>query len=542
MMVLTIAGLTLCGGCSRVQTLSGGTSTSENGKLAGYVADTAGIPEKGSVVTLVPAVYNPVKDSASGGTMTVTADEQGRYYFDSIPVGMYNIVASNPLSGARMIATGIPIIGDSSGVRADTMRACGAIRILLPGDADPSIGYVYVIGTLIKVPIATAIDDAMTIDSVPPGNVPALFYEERNGARRPYRLSAGVTVLPGRTAGTGYGAWDHCLRLYCNTTASGADVAGNAYGFPVLVRLTGNNFDFNQAASGGRDIRFSKLDNSPLPYEIEQWDSARAEAALWVRLDTVYGNNADQYFRMHWGNAQAMDSSNGSGVFDSSDGYQAVWHMQHSGGAPMPDVTVNHFDATAMGAIAPFDTAGYIGTAQRFSGVAGYFIVPNSADGALNFPESGFYTVSAWVMTAALDKDFHIIVSKGNEQYGLQINKSNYWEFFEFENNKGWDSTISPATPKTWTYLTGVREGKKQYLYVNGRCVDSTVKNAAGVMPRITTREVCIGKRPLAGNDTLSLFNGVIDEVYMADRAYSPDRIKLSFMNQKQNSLFIIFK
>jgi len=86
-----------------------------------------------------------------------------------------------------------------------------------------------------------------------------------------------------------------------------------------------------------------------------------------------------------------------------------------------------------------------------------------------------------------------------------------------------------------------VREGKKQYLYVNGRCVDSTVKNAAGVMPRITTFDVCIGKRP-STNDTLSLFNGLIDEVQMSNRAYSSDRIKLSYSNQQANSIFVIFK
>jgi hypothetical protein len=78
-----------------------------------------------------------------------------------------------------------------------------------------------------------------------------------------------------------------------------------------------------------------------------------------------------------------------------------------------------------MGAILPVDTTGAIGIGQRFAGAAGYLNVPNSAAGPLNFPEDGQYTLSAWVMTEVLDKDYHFIVSKGNEQYGIQINKSN---------------------------------------------------------------------------------------------------------------------
>ena len=540
--VAAITGCALLSGCSRAQTMAGGTSTSENGRVSGYVVDSAGKPEKDAVVEMVPAAYNPVKDSGASGPMTDTTDQQGRYSFDSVATGIYNIQALGLSDGKRMLGTGLPVAGDSFGDRIDTMRIPGSAQVMLPDDFNPAQGYVYVLGTTIAVPAGRAVEGRITIDSLPAGPLPAMYYDERKGDKRPSRLNYGVRVSSEGLVKAGYCAWSNVKRLYFNTTASGADVAGNVRGFPALVILTKSNFDFARASGDGGDLRFAKGDNTPLPYQIEKWDSANARAAVWVRIDTVYGNTGDHYVRMHWGNPFAKDSSTGPAVFDTADGYQAVWHMQRGGSAAVLDATINHFDATAMGAVLPFDTTGAIGLAQRFAGAAGYLTVPNSAAGPLNFPEDGQYTLSAWVMTETLDKDYHFIVSKGNEQYGLQINKSNYWEFFEFQNNLGWDSTISPATLKTWTHITGVRAGKKQYLYINGRCMDSTVKNASGIMPRVTTHDVCIGKRPMGANDTISLFNGLIDEVYIANRAYSSDRIKLSYCNQQENSIFIIFK
>jgi hypothetical protein len=49
---------------------------------------------------------------------------------------------------------------------------------------------------------------------------------------------------------------------------------------------------FSQAQFGGSDIRFTKADNTFLPYEIERWDSAHSQAEIWVKVDTVFGNDS----------------------------------------------------------------------------------------------------------------------------------------------------------------------------------------------------------------------------------------------------------
>src|SRR4051812_10466453 len=82
-----------------------------------------------------------------------------------------------------------------------------------------------------------------------------------------------------------YSAWTRGTDVILNTSSSGANVGSTQNNFPVLVRLTSANFPFSQAKGNGRDIRFAKADGSPLPFEIERWDSARAQADIWVRTD-----------------------------------------------------------------------------------------------------------------------------------------------------------------------------------------------------------------------------------------------------------------
>lgn len=63
----------------------------------------------------------------------------------------------------------------------------------------------------------------------------------------------------------------------------------------VKRRLNQSNFNFSEALGSGENIRFSKADGTHLYYQIERWDSLSGEAQVWVRVDTVYGNNSTQY-------------------------------------------------------------------------------------------------------------------------------------------------------------------------------------------------------------------------------------------------------
>ncbi|EFK96964.1 transport protein ExbB2 [sediment metagenome] len=124
-----------------------------------------------------------------------------------------------------------------------------------------------------------------------------------------------------------FGTWQYSKAIYLNTNTSGANVSSNVTNFPVLIRLDRTNFNFGEASIYGNDLRFGKNDTAFIPYQIEQWDAVNQVAQIWVKVDTVKGNDSTQYFTMYWGKSDADSRSDGSAVFDTANGYAGVWHM-----------------------------------------------------------------------------------------------------------------------------------------------------------------------------------------------------------------------
>jgi hypothetical protein len=119
------------------------------------------------------------------------------------------------------------------------------------------------------------------------------------------------------------------------------------------------------------------------------------------------------------------------------------------------------------------------------------------------------------------------------------------WEFVEYHDKSGWQSTQAAAISKTWKYLVGKRDGYKQYFYCDGELVDSTYFSNSGFVPRNTGSDCTIGRFMQSvtspSNDGYCYFNGKIDEVRIASAAQSADWIKLCFMNQKANDALVVF-
>jgi len=143
------------------------------------------------------------------------------------------------------------------------------------------------------------------------------------------RLLTSVAVLLlflGR-ASAQYPGWQHSGSLWILTTPEGANLPATASekDFPLLIRLDKETFDFSQAKAHGEDIRFSAV-GKPMAYQIEEWDAAKGSASIWVRIPLIKGN-ARQEIKLHWGKANAASESNGSEVFNESNGYATVMHL-----------------------------------------------------------------------------------------------------------------------------------------------------------------------------------------------------------------------
>jgi hypothetical protein len=523
-----------------------GTGSDTPNSLSGSLVNTDGSAGSNSLVQLIPSNFDIVKDSALPSSRTVLTDSTGAYRFDNVHVGTYTIQSVHQTKRTRALAVGIRVLSDDPvTVAADTLRRPGTIRVMLPDSVDAVNGYVYVPGTTIGTLLAGT-ENFVTLDSVPSGVIPVINYAVRNGSAAPRLIADSVGVAPDSTTIVEFSGWKFSRQLLLNTTASGANVAGAVYHFPVLVRLTSGNFDFTKAANDGRDIRFAKSNGTVLPFEIERWDSVNALAEIWVGEDTVLGNSNAQMITMFFGNADALSASSSGAVFDTAAGFQGVWHLAASGNA-QPDATANHYDGIAYNVTTTAGVAaaaaGAIGNSQQFNGTSSYVEMAGTASGKLDFPEEGNYSVSAWAYEDTLDGIHDEIASKGWNQYFLEVGSNNTWEFNVLKSGVGWDNSSSPATSKAWSFVVGVRSGTSQYLYVNGECVDSVVKTGNPTTAlRSSSDNFKIGTHTGASDPFPWYFKGEIDEVRVMNTSPSADWIKLCYMNQKAQDALVVFK
>jgi PKD repeat protein len=345
-----------------------------------------------------------------------------------------------------------------------------------------------------------------------------------------------------------YTQWSFSSVIVLNTTVTGANVANNVTGFPVLIRLTPANFTgFANTLAGGADIRFAKTNGVHLSYQIERWvDGANNNdtAVIWVRVDTVYGNNSTQSIRMYWGRSGAADSSMGAAVFDSAKGFVAVYHLGESAGNTI-DATINGLAGTPHGNV-PNRQSGLIGNAESFDGDSDYYDAGNNAQFQMS---ANRLTVSAWVNRAGPAKAGAIegIAGKyetgtGNYREYILRNDSTPGSGFQFilssDGTGHVDTTIKVDTSGivpvngAWYHVAGTMDGTTECIYVNGVLRKSnpwtTIYGSGNSTFKIGR---CIDAG--AGSTVRQYWNGKIDEVQVSKVARDSNWIKLCYQNQQ---------
>ncbi|HKP94398.1 MAG TPA: DUF2341 domain-containing protein [Fibrobacteria bacterium] len=342
-------------------------------------------------------------------------------------------------------------------------------------------------------------------------------------------LFAGHLCCPGISrAAEDYAAWTRGTDVLLNTSASGANVASTLNDFPVAVRLTAANFPFSQARGDGRDIRFAKADGSPLAYEIERWDSARALADIWVRMD-VPGNTAAHPLRMLWGNPSAPDSSKGASVFRASENFTAVWHLNGSGTSARPNAVAGGNPAVPVAYDGDENRTGVIGGADSLDGAAaGDYL--DVGDGYSGFA-AGF-TYSAWINPAAVKKWAHVLdLGNGAGSDNVIVNRVNLTNNLGFHNWVGGASSSKDAAGQwaldQWQHIAVTLSGKNLRIYKNGEQVLADSMQAVSGANRTAN---FLGKSNWAADE---FFQGKIDETELSTTARSADWIKLAYQNQR---------
>jgi hypothetical protein len=523
--------------------VAGGTGEeTTNGRVYGIVVDSSADPVKGAVVALVSAQYDPVGDTMS--VLTDTTDSAGRYDFIGIDSGVYNVQSSHNGWAQCAILTHVDVYHDTVELPSMKLLPPGAIRIRL---GSGSGGYVYIPGTTIFAEV-TDQTDWVVLDSVPAGSIPSVAYAEPQNASMAI-IRYDIPVDPVQMADVYNPAWLHAGAIRLNTAATGAGVAGTVTNFPVLIRLTSTNFTFGQARASGEDIRFAKADTAFLPYEIERWDPVTGFAEVWVKVDTLHGNDSMQSLTMYWGNADAAPQSNPSAVFDTSEGFVGVWHLGESSGS-INDATGDRFNGTRNGNL--MRTAGGIGYGQFFADSGDFTDM-----GDICNPDTSGFTVCAWIKAASV-KSNRTIISKSR---GGSASSSYGW-LMELDNTGGlmvfiatgagsWGATktfvlgssIQIVDSTIWHHVAAVfdRSGNNSCrLYIDGLDVSSFPAGGdiATVGAIVNSAPFRLGADANGGCP----WKGSMDECSVSWKIRSPDWIRLCSMNQKQDDKLVTFK
>ena len=313
-----------------------------------------------------------------------------------------------------------------------------------------------------------------------------------------------------------YQGWQHSGALTILTTQDGANLPTGAAveGFPVLVRLQKDWFDFQQAKVDGADVRFADSAGKALVFQVEEWDAARGAASIWVRVPRIEGN-ARQAIRMHWGKADAANESNGKAVFNESNGYLSVWHL---GDTVLDEVGTLESKDTGTSV-----TNGIIGRARHFPGKAGVF----GGDKIPNYPTgANSHSSEVWFRTRSANST---LVGWGNEQgqgkVVMQLRSPPHIRMDCYFS--GGDVGGSRLPLGDWTHVVHTYRQGESVIYVNGQPEGTNSSKGSPLNIRTPVRLW------LGGWYNNYNFVGELDEVRISSVARSAEWLRLQFENQK---------
>ena len=324
---------------------------------------------------------------------------------------------------------------------------------------------------------------------------------------------AAVLVLAGR-ATAAYPEWKHAGSVVVLTTPEGADLPASASleGFPLLVRLHKDFFNFGQVQANGQDLRFASSTGEPLAYQIEEWNANEGVASIWVRVPKIQGNSR-QEIKLYWGKADAKSESQGNAVFNESNGYLGVWHM--SGSVNDETETLESKDTGTTPSV------GIIGQSRHFAGRQGVFCgdkIPNYPSGASS------HSTEAWFRAETPNAT---VVGWGNEGGGrgskirMQL-RSPPHVHIDSDFSDVWGEARLPL--REWVHVVHTYDRENGKIYINGK-LDASAKPVLNIK---SPARLWIG----GWYDNYD-FVGNIDEVRISKLARSADWIRLQYENQK---------
>ena len=290
------------------------------------------------------------------------------------------------------------------------------------------------------------------------------------------------------------------------------------------------NEDYNNL-SGKRD----------LDYWIEEYTEG-VSATVWVNVPFLLSGNKTIY--MYYNNSSTDSTTDFDNTFTKDFyeiGLQGLWHMDESSGTKIFDSSKNNNTGELLEKDAPSwvgndggfwnsrdDISFSNGDSLNFDGFDDYVEVPASSD----FNIGTNLTIEAWVNPdtlrnyagvvskniAGLGEEYtYLAVVHGNGAIGIYSPSSN-WVF----------SSAGLICAGTWTHVTWVWDESTVKFYING-VFDSSQPMI--ILDNYQTHTVKFGRWHTG--TTTYVFDGLIDEVAINNRALTPEEIKAHFERRK---------
>jgi len=328
-------------------------------------------------------------------------------------------------------------------------------------------------------------------------------------------IIAAISLAIPTTAPAQYPGWQHAGSFYVLTTPEGANLPASTTeeGFPLLLRLDKDSFDFKQAQATGGDLRFAAA-GKPLAYQIDTWDIASGMANIWVRIPTIKGN-AHQKIDMFWGKSDAKGESDGKAVFNETNGYLSVWHLDD----PANDAT-GILEGKDQGTT---PVAGVIGQGRHFEPGKGI----SCGENITTYPTgSSPHSTEVW-FKAAKSGDRIVCWGNGNPKAVVQMILGKPPHLFMDCYGAGVSLQADGRIPMNeWIHAIHTCKPGDSRLYVNGVLAGlSTNANAP--------LDIKSPAKMMMGGWGNYVFNGDMDEVRVSKVARSADWVKLQYENQK---------
>ncbi len=333
--------------------------------------------------------------------------------------------------------------------------------------------------------------------------------------------------------------WKVYVNTYIiNINTVSAGLTGDLFNIPLLIRFNSEDAQYPHSL---QSVNFRKENGAggSLPFEIDFWKvGVDSGAAVWVLMDTIKAGST-QNLLMQIGGDGGL-TSNGNIVFDTSNGFKGVWHLQDDMGVTngkFMDATINNIsgdDHTLRGRI------GLIGYGQGF-GLRDAKL--DSTGDYIKFDKCmqlGTYTDyisgEAWVSVNPFAGEGIIFTLKtgANDRFKISVVDSGYLKLTARSGLMGWELLSSKKiSDGNWHNLGCAVDysSKELSIFIDG-VKDRAVYIAGLNNVNSATTIAMLGSDP----DGLNYFEGYVDELRISHRKRSQDWMKFCYENQRQNS------